>query len=153
MNTFTTIPPISYYYYPFPFLPALFVHPHWLKELHAKIWNREDLKPSLFRKVELTRVHYDALQECLNRKYSDRGSAQYDGSINEVLSDKLDILKLITPTKAVSPRHTDNNEDEVDDDDDSEAINSLFPFALRFLDLATLQLKYRPLCFHLLLFL
>lgn len=48
----------------------------------------------------------------------------------------------------MSPRHPDNKEDRVDDDDDMEGsneddseINSLFPFTLSYLDLSTLELK------------
>ena len=129
-------------------MEALAVHPYWLSELHQKNWDREDLKPSLFRTVEVTRAHYDA-QERLNEKYSDRGSAQYDGTINDVLSDKLNILEPIAPTEAVSPRHANINGDEVDDG----VINSLFPSTLSFLDLATLQLVNSPPRFPLLLFL
>ena len=35
----------------------------WLKEVHSKIWNRKDLKPNLFRKVELTYAYHVALQK------------------------------------------------------------------------------------------
>lgn len=48
-----------------PLLPVPIAPPRdlsWLKELHLKIWNREDIKPRLFRKVEVTREHYDVLQ-------------------------------------------------------------------------------------------
>ena len=128
---------------------TLLQHPlPWLKELHSKIWNREDLKPTLFRKVEVTRAHYDALQDRLNRKYPDRDFEHHNDRCYDVLSDKLDILKLTTPAEALSPRHPDNNEDRVDDDDDMEAsneddseINSFFPFNLSYLDLSTLELK------------
>jgi hypothetical protein len=117
----------------------------WLKELHSKIWNREDLEPILFRKVEVTRAHYDALQDCLNQKYPDRDTEEYDGSSHNVLSDKLDILKR-WPTAA----EADNHEDRVDDEDSE--INSSFPFTLRYLDLSTLRLKNVPDRFPLALF-
>jgi hypothetical protein len=45
---------------------------------------------------------------------------EYDGSSHDVLSDKLDILKPTIPAEALSPRHSDNNEDRVDDGDDLE---------------------------------
>jgi hypothetical protein len=132
----------------------------WLEELHSTIWNREDLKPTLFRKVEVTRVHYDALQDSLNRKYPDRDLAQYDAIGHDVLSDKLDILKPTTPAEALSLRHPDDNEDRVGDDDDLEAsneddseINSFFPFTLSYLDLSTLELKHKSYRFPLAFFL
>ena len=53
--------------------------PPWLGELHSKIWNREDLEPTLFPEVEVTRAYYDALQDCLNQKYPDRNTKEYDG--------------------------------------------------------------------------
>ncbi len=34
----------------------------WLKEVYSNISNHKDFKLTLFRKVEVTRVHYDALQ-------------------------------------------------------------------------------------------
>jgi hypothetical protein len=129
-------------------------HLPWLEELHSKIWDCEDLKPTLYRKVEVTRAHYDVLQNGLNRKYPDRTSAQ-NGLIHNVRGDKLDILKLTTP---VSPQHPDNSEDRVDndmgasDEDDSE-INSFFPFTLSYLDLSILELKHRSDRFPLSIFL
>jgi hypothetical protein len=121
---------------------TLLQHPlPWLKELHSKIWNREDLKPTLFRKVEVTRAHYDALQDRLNRKYPDRDFEHHNDRCHDVLSDKLDILKLTTPAEALSPRHPDNNEDRMDNDDDLEAsneddsvINSFLPSTLSYLE-------------------
>jgi hypothetical protein len=50
---------------------------------------------------------------------------QYDGRSHDVLSDRLDILKPTTPAEALSPRHPDNNEDRVDDDDDLETSNEV----------------------------
>ena len=110
MNVLTTIPLISYSCYPFShFLPDP-LPPFWLTELHTNIWKRGDLKPRLFRKVKVTRAHYDALQDNLKRKYPDRDLAGYDGERHNVLCDKLDILKSITTTEGFSPQHTDNNE-------------------------------------------
>ena len=107
----------------------------WLKELYKKTWNKD--AAALFRQVEVTRAHYDALQNNLNKKYPDRGSDSetYDGDRNDVLSDKLRIL--------AAPVH--NNLDRVDDADntDDDEINSLFPSTLKYLDLSTLQLEYQ----------
>lgn len=105
-----------------------------LEELHLKIWNKKELRPTLFQEVEITRAHYDALQNKLNGKHPDRDSRMYDGLGHDVLSDKLDILKAVFPV--------DNNLDRVDDNDnevDAE-INLLFSFTLRYLDLSTLKL-------------
>ena len=89
----------------------------WLNELHSKIWNLGELESTLFRKVEVTRGYYDALQDSVNQKYPDRGTKEYEGNTHDVLSDKLDILKRTTPAEA------DNHEDRVDDDDGLEASN------------------------------
>lgn len=55
----------------------------WSKELYSvkvftitnlwdsKFWNREYLKPTPFQRVEITREHYNELQDILNRKYAD----------------------------------------------------------------------------------
>ncbi|KAH9978410.1 hypothetical protein BJV74DRAFT_888255 [Russula compacta] len=120
----------------------------WLKEFHLKIWNREDLKPQLFRRVELTYAHYLDLQNRLKLQHSDRDSPDYDARNHDVLRDKLDFLRSIRPAEALSPRHPDNNDDRVggdDDDDDNSGINeeikSLFPFTLSYLDVSYLDLK------------
>ena len=119
--------------------------PLWLQELYSKIWNRMDLAPTLFREVEVTRAHYDELQDRLNRRHPDRNSKQYHGGL--VLSDKLDILGRTNFPEAL--RHSDNNDDQIHDDDmeagngngsDFE-INSFFPCILRYLDLSALELK------------
>jgi len=98
--------------------------------------------------VEVTRAHYNALQDSLNRKYPDRVFEQYDGSFHDVLSDKLDIRKPTTSAEALSPRHPDNNEGRADDDGDLEASNeddseiySFFPCTLSYLDLSTPELE------------
>jgi len=120
----------------------------WLEEVHSKIWNHKDLKPTLFRKVEVTQAHYAALQERLKELHSDRDSPDYDGTKPDVLSVKPDFLRSLTPAEVLSPRHPSGNDDRVDDDDDSEASNeddpeikSHFPSILSFLDLSTLKLK------------
>jgi len=120
----------------------------WLKEVYSKIWNRGDLKQKLFRKVEVTRAHYDELQVILDRKYPDRNDPEYDGRSHEVLSDKLEHLNLIAAGHVSPLRDPDNNKDRVDDDDDLEAsneddseIDSFFPFTLTYLDLSILELE------------
>jgi hypothetical protein len=124
------------------------LHLPWLEEVHSKIWNHKDLKPTLFRKVEVTQAHYAAFQERLKELHLNRDSPDYDGTKPDVLSVKLDFLRSLTPAEVLSPRHPDGNDDRVDDDDDSEASNeddpeikSLFPSILSFLDLSTLKLK------------
>lgn len=52
----------------------------WLKEVHSKIWNREDLKPQLFRKVKVPRENYFALKTKLKELHPDRDSPDYDGT-------------------------------------------------------------------------
>ena len=107
---------------------------NWLK-VHFKIWNRGNLKPELFRTVEVTRADYDKLQHDLNQNLSGRILPGYDDSRNDVLSYKLDGIKRATPTK---PRHANN---DVDDGDDAEAIDSHFPYTLNLLDLSTVLKK------------
>jgi hypothetical protein len=70
-----------------------------------------------FRGVEVFRAYYDAFQDCLNQKYLDRETKEYDGSAHDVLSDKSDILMRTIPAEA------ENHEDRVDDDDGLEASN------------------------------
>ena len=91
----------------------------WLKELHSKIWGRDDLIPTLFKRVEVTRANYDQLQDILNRKYKGRDDANYNGNHN-VLSDKLGFLWSLPAAKSLSPSHPDNTE-AGDEDDDMEA--------------------------------
>jgi hypothetical protein len=129
----------------------------WLKEVHSKIWDRNDLEPQLFRTVEVTQEHYDELQRRLTEKHPDRDSPTYDGRRHNVQSIKLDILR--PDFLGNSARRPDDNEDRGDDDDASEAsdddesvdesvasshggstIDTIFPCALRFLDLSTLGL-------------
>jgi hypothetical protein len=111
----------------------------WLEEVHSKIWNRKDLRPQLFRKVEVTQAHYAALQKRLKELHSDRDSPDYDGTRPDVLSVKLDFLRSLPPAEALSPRH-DDYDSEASNEDDLE-IKSLFPSILSFLDLSTLELK------------
>ena len=99
----------------------------------------------------VTKAHYDELEKRLREQHPDRYLPEYDGAQHDVLSIKLDVLRLVFPANAFSPRHPDNNEDQVDDGDhlaarneDGSEISSLFPFALNFLDLSTLCLKDAP---------
>ena len=125
----------------------------WLQELYSKIWDRKDLRPTLFREVKVTRALYDELQDRLNRKCSDRTSKskEYEGSY--VLNDKLNFL-----TWANSPE-ADNNEDRMDDDDieagnenGNESDFEIFPSTLPYLDLSPLHLKNKSDRFPLPLF-
>ncbi|KAH9985077.1 hypothetical protein BJV74DRAFT_718521, partial [Russula compacta] len=124
----------------------------WLKDFHSKIWNRMDLKPQLFRRVELTYAHYVALERRLNEQHPDRDSPDYNARKYNVLRDKLYFLRSMPPADALAPRHPDNNDDRVggDDDDDDDSgtsnednreIKSLFPFTLSSLDLSDLELE------------
>ena len=99
-------------------LGALSLFP-WLREVRSKIWSRKNLERELFRTVEVTQAHYDELQRRLKELHPDRDTREYDGRRHDVGSVKLDVLRLTLPTN--SPRHPDNNEDRVDDDDALEA--------------------------------
>ena len=117
----------------------------WLKELHRKIWNRKDLELELFREVAVTRTHYDELQNLLHDLPKDRDSPGYDGHQRDVQGVKLNFLLSIIRRQAPHPDSNDNR--RVDDDDSGEsdeggaALQSLFPFHLKFLDLSSLELK------------
>jgi hypothetical protein len=123
----------------------------WLAEVHSKIWNREGLKPQLFRAVKVTRENYAKLQERLKELHPDRDSPHSHDFVNKdgVRHVKLDFLQSLTPAEDSSPQHPDNNDNLVGDDGDSEedgseeddVIKRLFPSILRFLDLSTLNLK------------
>ncbi len=120
----------------------------WLAEVHSKVWNREGLKPQLFREVKVTGGDYAALQECLKELHPDRDSRYYYGDNVDVKNAKLDFLQsLPLAAEDLSPQHPNDNDNRVDDDDDSEendpVIKKLFPSILRFLDLSTLNLKER----------
>ena len=127
----------------------------WLKELHSKIWNQEEIRPQLFRDVLVTQSHYDALQESLKELHPDRDSPRYDGKKSDVQRAKLDILQLFTPAETLSPPLPDDNHDRGDDEDgdgdgdgddedeDVRELQSLFPSSLRLLDLSPLGLKQK----------
>ena len=135
----------------------------WLEEIHSRIWSRKALERDLFRKVEVTRAHYDELERRLNDQHPYRNLPDYNGAENNVRSIKLDVLRSTFPEKL---RHPDSNEDRVDDDNDPEAsdegvsemdvddpeaidedgspINTISSFTLNFLDLSGLNLRERP---------
>ena len=124
-------------------------HPEraWLVELHSKIWGRQDLLPKLFREVEVTVKHYDALQKRLKELRPNRDSPDYNGDVDPVLSTKLDILLSYEPPSP-TPAHPDNqqtgsknDEDlEENDDDTNVELRSLFPAKIKYLDLSSLEL-------------
>jgi hypothetical protein len=118
----------------------------WLIELHSKIWNKERLRPELFREVKVTYADYTALQELLKERRSGRHEPDDNGSKPDVLSVKLTFLRSRSSAKgsseassagASSSRHSDPN----DDDEENTAIKSLFPYLLTFLDMSPLELK------------
>ena len=101
--------------------------------------------------MKVTKAHYDELEKRLKEQHPVRDLPEYNAAQHDVRSIKLDVLGLVFPAIASSPRHPDNNEDQVDDgghlaprNEDGSEINSLFPFTLSFLDLSTLELKYAP---------
>jgi hypothetical protein len=130
----------------------------WLTEVHSKFWKREDLRPDLFRKVQVTRADYDVLQLRLKQLHSDRDSPGYDANKPDVPNVKLNFLLSLTRAQASSSRHPDENDNRVDYSEtrleDDVVLESLFPSLLSFLDMSTLDVKACPptgLCFPLLL--
>jgi len=90
--------------------------------------------------VEVTRAHYDVLQNRLKELHSDRDSPGYDGTKPDVRSVKLGFLRSLTPTETLRPDDSDGDDSEASHEADPE-IKSLFPSILSFLDLSTLKLK------------
>ena len=124
--------------------------PIWLEELHSKIWDKRELGPELFRTVTVTYAHFTQLQERLKQQHPDRDSPQYDGSLHNVQSVKLNFLQSII---ALSPRADDGDGSGASSENGPE-IGLLFPFNLSFLDLSSLGLKKTcPTHIHLPLFL
>ena len=146
-------------------LSRLLLFDAWLHELHSKIWGRQDLQSEIFRKVKVTAAHYDALQKRLNEQHPDRDLSDYDASMNDVLSSKLEILHQTIPASApssfVQRGHSGNEQVLVQDDEDLEESDSIddtefssfLPATLEFLDLSSLKLKKMPKRFPLLVFL
>ena len=134
----------------------------WLKELHSKIWGRDDLTPTLVKRVEVTRAHYDQLQDILNRKYMGRDDAEYNGAHND-LSDKLGFLwSLPEPDDTEAGDEASYKDDDMeasDEDDNVEAriedvemdsshvdeyeIDSFLPYSFTFSDLLPLKLTVK----------
>ncbi len=117
----------------------------WLKEVHSKIWDRKkDLRPKLFRTVNVTQACYAELQMRLKEKHPDRDSPHYDGGDHDVRDLKIDVLRSLPD---LPPRpHPDDNDPRMDSDGDPEASNEddpdiKFPSTLRYLDLSYLELK------------
>jgi hypothetical protein len=111
----------------------------WLKELYITIWNKKNLRPQLFRKVEVTQAHYAALQQRLKELHPDRDLPGYNGSNDSNdLNVKLDFLRSLPRAEALSQR---DNDDRIHGDEDDPEIKSLFPSILSFLDLSTLKLE------------
>src|SRR5271170_4535457 len=63
--------------------------PEWLVELHSKLWNRQDLRPDLFREVAITVELYHTFLERLKELHPDRDTPNYNATATEVLSTKL----------------------------------------------------------------
>lgn len=125
----------------------------WLHEVNSKIWGRQDLRSEIFRKVEVTSAHYDALQKRLKEKHPDRDLPNYNAGWNNVLSIKLEILHQTIPASAPSPfvqRADSGNEqilvqdyEDLEESDGNDDIEFL-PATLEFLDLSSLKLKQQP---------
>jgi hypothetical protein len=125
----------------------------WLHEVHSKIWDRQDIRSEIFRTVEVTAAHYDALQKRLKEQHPDRDSTNYNAGLDDVLSIKLDILNQTIPASTPSPivqrAHSGNEQILVQDDEDLEEsdgnddteFRSFLPATLKFLDLSSLKLK------------
>ena len=125
---------------------------NWLMELHSKLWDRQDLRPSLFREVEITVELYHTLLERLTEIHPDRDTPNYDARASKVLSAKLQCLQPFTsPSLGEQPPRSDNELVETKGDKDSgesdvvdAELNSFLPTTIRFLDLSSLELKYPP---------
>jgi hypothetical protein len=101
----------------------------WLKELHSKIWNKNE--EHLLRQVVVTHAHFTKLQKRLNDKHPDRNEREYDGS-HDILSIKLGVL---------IPNTCEMDVDDLEESHRELLPSSLFPFTLRFLDLTPLHLE------------
>jgi hypothetical protein len=110
----------------------------WLLELHEKLWKREDLRPNLFRKVDVTIERYNALVQRLQELHPNRALQHYDASASNVLTVKLECLQSVPST---SP---DNQPPRSDNDAIDSELYSFLPNTMRFLDLSHLRLKSPP---------
>jgi hypothetical protein len=118
----------------------------WLEELHLNLWNKKYREEQIFRKVVVTKAHYDELEKRLKAQHPDRDLPGYDGEQHDVQSIKLGVLRSYIPQVT---QHPNNNVDQVDHglepgSEDVSDTDSLFPFTLDFLDLSTLDLKHMP---------
>jgi hypothetical protein len=143
-------------------------HLAWLNEIHRNIWNQQSRRSELFREVNVTKADYTALQDRLKKLHSDRDEPDYDGSKDDVLSEKLNFLRPLSSAKRFSQsssasekassssekassssektssaevsssRHHDPNDD---DEEENIEIKSLFPYLLTFLDLSPLAIE------------
>jgi len=90
----------------------------WLRELHSKIWNRIDLKRTLFRTVKVTKADYEALQQLLN-------------GLRDCNTVKLNFLQSLSTTDDLPNLGDDEgSEAEVEDNNDDleeTVIDKLFP--------------------------
>jgi len=134
-------------------------HLAWLFEIHRNIWNQQSRRSELFREVNVTETDYTALQGRLKKLHSDRDEPDYDGSKDDVLSEKLNFLRPLSSAKGLSQsssakassssekassaevsssRHHDPNDDN---EEENAEIKSLFPYFLTFLDLSPLAIE------------
>ena len=127
-----------------------------LPELHTKLWKQEQLQPTLFHTVDVTRAHYAELQNRLNAAEEKRNSENY--ITKNIISIKLDILQIFVPDAAaavecdpevndpdINMKH-EGDSDEVDSDDDSypDELFEFLPATIRYLDITPLQLQHHP---------
>ncbi|EDR09962.1 uncharacterized protein LACBIDRAFT_293780 [Laccaria bicolor S238N-H82] len=127
--------------------------PDWLQELHKKIWNRKDLRQELFRSVTLTLTDYNRLQESMTKLYLNVQEEDCWNGTAGVVTARLAALQssnncLVTdhgPHRIVQPINHNDDQTEGDDEVDEE-LGSLFPFALEYLDLSSLNLQSPPPC-------
>ncbi|KIM44988.1 hypothetical protein M413DRAFT_25378 [Hebeloma cylindrosporum] len=112
----------------------------WLPELHSKLWKQEQLRPILFRTVDITRAHYAELEKRLNEAHKTRNLETYMAT--NVISIKLDVLQNFIPAVA------DKVNSEVSDDGpDNLCPDELFEFLpakIRYLDITPLELQHLP---------
>ena len=88
--------------------------------------------------MNVTRAHYDQLQNVLNRKYMGRDDAEDNGDHN-VLSEKLELLWSLPACP--NDNDTEASDNDVDMDSSHDDDPEIFPFSFKFLDLSTLNLE------------
>ena len=99
----------------------------------------------------MTRAHHDALQVRLTNQHPDRGLPEYTGSSLDITAVKIAYLQTIASAEDSPQRHSDPEEDQEIDNDNSEAddeyysdINRLFPYIFTYLDTSILDFKLKP---------